>query len=236
MVLAVGAHPDDIDFGAAGTIAKWTGEGARVYYLVCTDGSRGSDDPGMTRKKLAQIRREEQVNAGRVLGIKKIFFLKHADTTLVSDFKLKKDIAQVIKTIKPNILLTMDPSLYYSEKFSFINHSDHRAAALAAMDACFPLSRDRLTFPDHERKGLFPHKTKELWLIGFEKRNQLVDVTKTFEKKLKALSMHKSQFPDFPAVKKKVEETARYFGEGLPAGKQAKGVKYAENFTRIVIS
>src|SRR3989344_2120666 len=139
VVLAVGAHPDDIDFGAGGTIAKWVEEGAKVYYLVCTDGSRGSEDPKMTHKKLAQIRGREQEKAGKVLGIKKIFFLKHADTKLVSDFNLKKNIAKIIKTVKPNILLTMDPSLYYSEKFSFINHSDHRAAALAAMDACFPL-------------------------------------------------------------------------------------------------
>jgi len=229
VVLAVGAHPDDIDFGAGGTIAKWIEQGAYVYYLVCTDGSRGSDDPQMTHDKLAGIRRKEQEQAGKILGIKKIFFLNHIDTQLVSDFKLKKDIAKVIKTVRPNILLTMNPALYYSEMFNFINHSDHRAAASAAMDACFPLSRDRLTFPDHEKQGLRPHKTKELWLIGFEKKDYIVDITKTFDKKLKAIAIHRSQFPDFPPVKKRLEEIAGYFGKG-------KGFKYAENFTVIKIS
>lgn len=226
VVLAVGAHPDDIDFGASGTIAKWVEEGADCYYLICTDGSRGSQDPKMTHKKLAEIRRKEQIAAGKILGLKKIFFLSHTDTQLVSDFSLKKDITKIIKIIKPNILLTMDPTFYYSEKFGFINHTDHRAASLAAMDACFPLSRDRLTFPDHEQEGLSPHNIEELWLIGFEKKKLLVDITGTFNKKIKALSMHRSQFDNFKAIEKRMTDRAKYFGK-------MKGVKFAENFTRI---
>lgn len=227
-VLAVGAHPDDIDFGASGTIARWVEEGADAYYLICTDGSRGSEDPQMTHKRLAQIREKEQLDAAKVLGVKKVFFLNHIDTQLISDFKLKGDIAKIIKTVKPTILLTMDPTFYYSEKFNFINHTDHRAAALAAMDACFPMARDRLTFPDHSDAGLKTHKVEELWMMSFEKKKNLVDITKTFDKKIKALSMHKSQFSDFPAVKKRLTERAKYFGK-------MKGVKYAENFTIIKI-
>ena len=226
IVLAVGAHPDDIDFGASGTIAKWVEEGAECYYLICTDGSRGSSDPKMTHRKLAGIRKKEQLAAGKVLGLKKVFFLNYTDTQLISDFSLKKDIAKIIKIVKPNILLTMDPTFYYSEKFGFVNHTDHRAASSAAMDACFPLSRDRLTFPDHEEKGLFPHKIEELWLVSFEKKKLLVDISRTFNKKIKTLACHRSQFDNFKEIEKRMTDRAKYFGK-------MKNVKFAENFTRI---
>jgi len=226
VVLAVGAHPDDIDFGAAGTIAKWVEEGAECYYLICTDGSRGSSDSKMTHKRLAQIRKKEQAEAGKVLGLKKVYFLDHTDTLLTADYALRRDIAKIIKIVRPNIVVTMDPTFYYSEQFNFINHTDHRAASVATMDACFPLSRDRLTFPDHNKEGLAPHRVEELWMISFEKKKFLVDITKTFNKRIKALSMHKSQFDDFGSIKKRITERAKYFGK-------MKGVKFAENFTRI---
>ena len=224
--MAVGAHPDDIDFGASGTIAKWAEEGANCYYLICTDGSRGSTDPKMTHKKLSRIRKKEQAEAGKVLGLKKIFFLNHTDTQLDSDFTLKKDIAKIIKMIKPSIVVTMDPTFYYSEKFNFINHTDHRSASVATMDACYPLARDRLTFPEHEEEGLSPHHVEEIWFIGFDKTNLLVDITDTFAKKIEAIAMHKSQFDDMKHVIKRVEERARYFGI-------VKSCKYAENFVRV---
>lgn len=126
-------------------------------------------------------------------------------------------------------MLTMDPTFYYSEKFNFINHTDHRAAALAAMDACFPMARDRLTFPDHEEDGLAPHNIEELWLTSFEERKTLIDITKTFDKKIKALAMHKSQFDDFPAIVKRMTGRAEYFAKG-------KSYKFAESFTVIKIS
>ena len=135
VILAVGAHPDDMDFGASGTIAKWVEEGASAYYLILTDGSRGSSDSKMTHKKLAAIRKKEQEGAGRILGLKKIFFLNHTDTQLIADFSLKEEISRVIKTVRPNIVITMDPTFYYSQKSGFVNHTDHRAAALATFVA-----------------------------------------------------------------------------------------------------
>ena len=230
VILAVGAHPDDMEFGASGTIAKWVEEGATAYYLICTDGSRGSSDPKMTHERLVKIRRQEQKEACKVLGVKKAFFLNHTDTQLIADLTLKEEIVRVIRMIRPNIVITMDPMFYYSTNFyggfGFVNHTDHRAAALATMDACFPLSRDRLTFQHLEKEGLKPHKVEELLLVGFEKRDYIVDITKTFSKKIKALSLHKSQFDNFKEIEKRVTKRARMWGKG-------KGYKFAENFIRI---
>lgn len=229
IILAVGAHPDDMDFGTSGSIAKWVSEGATAYYLICTDGSRGSEDPKMTHQRLAEIRKKEQEDAAKVLGVKKVFFLNHTDTQLVCDLTLKEEIVRIIRTVKPNIVITMDPAFYYSTGRGFVNHTDHRAAALATMDAVFPLSRDRLTFPEHEKEGLKPHKVKELLFVSFDKVDYLVDISKTFAKKIKALSLHASQFADFSAVEKRITERARMLGkEG--------GFEFAENFVRIKLA
>ncbi len=226
VILAVGAHPDDMDFGVSGSIAKWVKEGATAYYLICTDGSRGSEDPKMTHKRLAEIRKKEQIDAAKVLGVKKVFFLNHTDTQLVCDLTLKEEIVRIIRTVKPNIVVTMDPTFYFSKDRGFVNHTDHRAAALAAMDAVFPLSRDRLTFPEHEKQGLKPHKVEELLFISFYKKDFIVDISETFDKKIKALAMHASQFADFPAVEKRVRARAKNLG-------RSRGYKFAENFVRI---
>ena len=192
IVLGVGAHPDDLDFGASGTFAKWARSGASCYYLICTNGCKGSNDKNMTEKRLARIRRREQINAGKVLGLKGVFFLDHNDTELVADIGLKKEIVRYIRKLKPDIVVTMDPTIIYS-KMGFINHTDHRAAGQAAIDAVFPLARDRLTFNELEREGLKPHVVRTLYLINFDKADEIVDISKTIETKAKALKCHSSQ-------------------------------------------
>jgi LmbE family N-acetylglucosaminyl deacetylase len=232
VVLAIGAHPDDMDFGASGTLAKLISEGWKAYLIICTDGSRGSDDPTMTHARLAAIRKKEQEASGKTLGIKKIYFLKHADTQLVADLKLKEEIVRIVRTVKPEIVITLDPTFHYSSSFSsnigfsFINHTDHRAAGLASMDAVFPLSRDRLTFLEHEKEGLKPHKASELWLISFDKFNHVVDISKNIDKKIEALSLHKSQFKDFSKAEKMIRERAEKLGK-------SQGYKFAESFIRL---
>lgn len=233
-LLAIGAHPDDIDFGASGTIAKMVEEGWEAYYVICTDGSRGSVDPKMTHKKLSDIRRREQLAAGKVLGLRDVFFLKHPDTQLVPDQKLKEELVRIIRKVRPAIVIGLDPDFYYSlepafgQENHFVNHTDHRASAVATMDAVFPLSRDRLTFPAHEKEGLSPHKVEELWIVnwGAKKPDYLVDVTETIRKKLKALSEHTSQFDDFPAVEKRVLSRATKFAE-------EEEFEFAESFLRL---
>lgn len=238
VILAVGAHPDDTDFGASGTIAKWIEEGAKAYYLICTDGSKGSSDPQMTPQNLISIRKKEQEEAAKRLGVRKVFFLDHKDTELVADLKLKEDIVRVIRTVRPDIVTTMDPTFYFASEIpqygsGFVNHTDHRAASLATMDACFPLARDRLTFPQHLKEGLEPHRVSELWFVNLIKADVLVDITKTIEKKFQAIACHKSQIDDWQALEERFRKRAAYFGKkkSRPAGRQ--GFKYAENFTRV---
>lgn len=232
-ILAVGAHPDDIDFGAAGTIAKWAEEGAAVYYLVCTDGSRGSADPAMTHRKLAAIRKKEQVAAATILGVKEVFFLDFVDTQLVSDLALKERIVWYIRKYRPQIVVTMDPTFFYAVDpsktgKSVINHTDHRAVGLATMDAVFPLARDRLTFPEHEKQGLAPHKVSALYFISMTQKQFVVDITATIEKKLKAIAAHQSQYDDFPTIKERMEKRALQFAK-------EEEFTFAESFVRLTI-
>jgi LmbE family N-acetylglucosaminyl deacetylase len=232
-ILAVGAHPDDIDFGASGTIAKWAAEGADVYYLVCTDGSRGSADPKMTHKELAAIRKKEQVEAALILGVKDVFFLDFVDTQLVSDLALKERIVWYIRKLRPQIVVTLDPTFFYAaDPFgtgrSFVNHTDHRAAGLATMDAVFPLARDRLTFPEHEKQGLEPHKVSQLYFINMTQKQFVIDITETLEQKLKAIAAHVSQYDDFPAIKERMTKRALEFA-------REEEFTFAESFVKLVL-
>lgn len=222
-VLGVAAHPDDLDFGASGTFAKWAEDGAECYYLICTDGRKGSDDPKMTEEKLIRIRKQEQIAAGKVIGLKGVFFLGHHDTELVADLKLKKEIVRYIRKLKPDIVVTMDPTVIYSSR-GFVNHTDHRAAGLAAVDAVYPLARDRLTFKELEKEGLKPHKVKELYLISFDKGEEIFDITDTLDKKIEVLKCHKSQIG--PESFGWVKQMAEIIGK-------KKGYKYAEGFVKL---
>ncbi len=222
-VLGVAAHPDDLDFGASGTFAKWAEEGAECYYLICTNGCKGSDDPKMTESKLIKIRRAEQIAAGKVIGLKGVFFLNHNDTELVSDIGLKREIVRHIRRLRPDAVVTMDPTFVYS-KNGFINHTDHRAAGQATIDAVFPLSRDRLTFRELEKEGLWPHKVKTLYLINFGSGGEIIDISGTIKTKLNALKCHKSQIS--PMVGKWILKRAALAG-------RKKGHKFAESFIKL---
>lgn len=231
IILGVGAHPDDIDFTASGTIAKWVEEGATAYYLICTDGSRGSDDPTMTHEKLVTMRKKEQESAADILGVKKVFFLNHLDTQLTPDDELKEEIVRFIRKLKPTTVITMNPTFFFKADIEpgFINHTDHRAVGLATMDAVFPLARDRLTFHHHEQEGLKSHKVRELLFTNLDTPEYVVDISGTFNKKIAAIQAHKSQFADVGSVLKRTEERAQFFGT-------LKGYKYAENFSKIVLT
>src|SRR3989338_1768938 len=226
-VLAIFAHPDDMDFSSAGTVAKWSAQGAEITYLVCTDGSKGSDDPAMTPKRLAVLREKEQRDAAKILGVKEAIFLGRPDGELVVDLKLKEEIVRVIRRVRPDVVITLDPAFLYSLTRGFINHSDHRAAATAAVDAVFPLARDRLNFPQHEKQGLKPHKTPPLFLVSFDEPTHLEDISKTIYKKIAALKAHKSQVS--PDGLKRMRE------RGGMLGKRGR-MRYAEGFKRIELA
>ncbi len=229
VVLGIGAHADDMDFLAAGTIAKLAAEGAEVYYLIVTDSGKGSADPDITSEKLVQIRQEEQRRAAKILGVKDVIFLDYEDGALEVTMKLKKDIVRCIRQFKPDVVITIDPTMFYNTSLSTINHPDHRACGQAVLDAVFPLARDRLTFPELLLDGLNPHNTKTLLMINPEKQDFIVDISRSFDLKMMAIQAHASQLADVNKALKRFPEQAAALGAPT-------GCKYAEGFMRLDIA
>jgi len=226
VVLGVGAHPDDLDFGFAGSAAAFAQQGAQVYYLIVTDGSKGSADRAAVPEQLTALRRDEQRAAARILGVSDVFFLDYVDGTLQNTLELRRDIARFIRRLKPDVVVTMDPSVLYAVEHGFINHPDHRAAGQATLDAVFPLARDHLSFPELLAEGLEPHQTATVLLVNFTDRNFAVDISKTLPLKLQALAAHISQMLHLQATQAKVTTWAATAGS-------AYGVTHAESFVRI---
>jgi LmbE family N-acetylglucosaminyl deacetylase len=221
--LVVAAHPDDADFGAAGTAYLWTRAGWEFYYLVCTDGSKGSDDATITPAELIERRRQEQRDAARYLGVKDVIFLDHVDGELVGGRALLGDIVRVVREVRPDAVFTHDPEAVIVAD-AFINHSDHRATGLAAIDAVYPAARDRLNFPEQIAAGLEPHKVREVYIWGSERANFEVDITEAFQVKIDALLLHRSQFSGDDFIKRVMERWRN------PDG------RYIESFRRVQMS
>lgn len=230
IILVVAAHPDDPEFGSGGTVAKYISEGATAYYLICTNGARGSREKKIEGKSLSAIRKKEQLEAAKKIGVKEVFFLDHADGGLEADLHLKEEIVLYIRRLKPDILFTHDPTWIYdiNDDFAFINHSDHRETGLAAIDAVYPLARDLSSFPEHIEQGLTPHKVLEIYLFNFSRPNHIVDITDFFETKIQAVLEHKSQIDD-------PKQTREWLSKRLGKIGRQKGYKYAEGFIRLVL-
>jgi len=218
-VLVVAAHPDDPDFGCGGTSALWASQGREVYYCVCTSGDKGSSDPEMTSDKLVKLREAEQRAAAEAIGIKKVFFLRLPDGELAPNLVLRRAIVKAIRTVKPEIVFTHDPTNVYSD--NGINHPDHQAVGHATLNAIYPTARDRLNFPEHEAEGLEPHKVREVYLWGAHEPNVWVDIAPCFDAKVRALTCHKTQISKPEELAKRMRERAvglreRWQGEGEP--------------------
>jgi LmbE family N-acetylglucosaminyl deacetylase len=191
--LVIAAHPDDADFGAAGTAHLWSKNGWEFYYLVCTNGSKGSDDESLTPADLVRLRHEEQREAARLLGVKDVLFLDYEDGELAYGRGLLGDVVRVVRQVQPYAVFTPDPEAVIIRD-SFINHADHRVTGLVAIDAVYPAARDRLNFPEQIAAGLQPHKVSELYIWGSERSNFDVDITDAVGVKVQALLLHKTQF------------------------------------------
>lgn len=228
VVLGVAAHPDDLDFMAAGTMARFAGQGASVYYLVLTDGSAGSDDRSMPRHELVKLRHEEQRAAGIELGVRDVFFGDSRDGMLENTMAVKEQVVRIIRQVKPDIVVSVDPSVLYMPESGMINHPDHRAAGQAALDAVFPLARDHLSFPHLLQDGLEPHKTSTILLSNQRDPNFAIDVSNFLDQKFAAINRHVSQVPDPAAVTKRFTQRAAIIGKQF-------GYDYAEAFLRIDI-
>lgn len=224
-VLVVCAHPDDPDFGAAGTVAFWASQGAKVTYVIVTDGSKGSPEPDMTREKLILLREEEQRKAAEILGVSDIIFLHQPDGEIRNTYELQEMIVRQIRTHKPDVLLTHDPTARIINN-AYLNHLDHREVGDAALDAAFPLSRDRLNFPEHEEEGLESHKVLDIFLFFTNEPNYWVDITTTIDKKIAALKAHKSQIGDPTELEERIRTRARERAEKV-------SFEYAEIFRRV---
>lgn len=218
------AHPDDIEFGVAGTAALWARNGSEITYVVITDGNVGSHEEGMTAEKLAEIRRAEQTAAANVVGATCIFLGYH-DGMLEPTMALRKDLVRLIRRHKPNVVVCGDPTFFYHD--TYINHPDHRAAAQAALEAVFPAAEMFLLFSELAEEGLTPHKTNYVYISNSRNANYYVDISDTLELKLKALRQHTSQLGDWDP-----EERMRSWAAEI--GSKV-GFKYAEGFHRIIL-
>jgi LmbE family N-acetylglucosaminyl deacetylase len=193
--LAVVAHPDDIDFGAAGTIATWVDEGIEVSYLLCTNGDAGGFDPAVPRSEIAGIRQEEQLAAAKEVGVSDVRFLGYPDGQLVPSFELRRDISRVIRQVRPQRLLMQSPEINWERLGA--SHPDHRAAGEATLNAVYPDARNPFTHVELLRdEGLEAWTVHDVWVMAAGQTggaNRWVDVTDTFDRKVAALRRHVSQ-------------------------------------------
>ena len=204
-VLVVTAHPDDCDFGAAGTIAKWTASGIKVSYCICTNGDQGGEDPTVPRDEMPKIRQREQRDAGKAVGVDDITFLNYRDGWLEPTIQLRKDIVRQIRISRPQRMLIQSPDRNWDRLFA--SHPDHMAAGEAAIQAVYPDSRNPFAFEDLLKdEGLEPWRVKEVWVMSTQNPDHYVDITEVFDKKMRALHAHVSQTAHNPDLEKMVRE------------------------------
>jgi LmbE family N-acetylglucosaminyl deacetylase len=208
-LMVISPHPDDCEFGVAGTVARLTKEGKQVVYIICTNGDKGTSDRTLTSEKLAEIREKEQLAAATVLGVKRTVFLRYPDQGLEDCHEFRRALVREIRLYKPFVVATADPYRKY------MWHRDHRICGIVAADAVFPYARDHLAYPELLEEGLEPHKVREMWFWGTEDPNFRQDITGTFEAKLDALACHKSQVGDVPPeMRARMKDFARMNAKG----------------------
>ena len=193
--LVVAAHPDDIEFGCAGTVARWTAEGSRVTYALVTNGAAGSSDPAMTRARLAELREAEQRVAAKVVGVDQVEFLGYEDGLLEATLEVREKIVRLIRRVRPEVVITNDPTARYFDEF-YVNHPDHLAAGEATLAAVIPGSDTHLAYPQLLEEGLEPVALTGVWLMHTEKPNLVVDISDQFDTKVASLACHVTQMPD----------------------------------------
>lgn len=196
--LVIVAHPDDIEFGTAGTVAVWTDAGIEVTYCIVTDGSAGSNDPNVGLAALVEQRRREQIEAAACVGVTDVRFLGYQDGTLQPTIELRRDLTRLIRELRPQRVVIMDPTMviFHSPQFDYINHPDHRAAGEASLYAIFPSAESRPIFPELLAEGLEPHHVEEVWMSLSEPVNRYVDISAVAERKYASLLCHRSQLDE----------------------------------------
>ena len=222
--LMICAHPDDVDFGAAGTVATWTGAGVEVAYCIVTDGDAGGFDPSVPRAEIPAIRRTEQTAAAKAVGVSDVTFLGYPDGRLVATLDLRRDLAREIRRVRPQRVLCPSPERNWQRVFA--SHPDHLAAGEASLAAVYPDARNPFAHPELLVDGYEPWSVPEVWMMAAPQRNRWVDITDVLMRKLDALRNHVSQHTDADG---RLEERMRGWGAivareaGLADGRLAEG-------------
>ncbi len=227
--MVVTPHPDDAEFGAAGMVASWVKQGREVVYVVCSNGDKGSSDPDMTSERLAEIRKREQQEAARVLGVREVVFLGYPDGGLEDTPDFRGALVRLIRKYRPEVVITADPYRKY------LWHRDHRITGRVALDAVFPYARDHLSYPEHKAEGLEPHSVKEVLLWGSEEPDTFIDVSDTFDVKMAALGCHASQVGQYwDIIEERMKDRAQKMGEtqDLPLAEAFRRVEMPQWQTR----
>jgi LmbE family N-acetylglucosaminyl deacetylase len=224
-VLVVTAHPDDVDFGAAGTMATWADAGVTITYCVCTDGQAGGFDPDTPREQMPIIRRDEQRAAAAVVGVQDVRFLGHVDGELEPTRELVRELVRVIRDVRPQRVLLQNPERWWDRIGA--SHPDHMAAGEAAIRAVYPFARNPFAFPELLADGLEPWTVPEVWVMAVPDPSTFVDVTEAFDRKIAAIMAHTSQHPDPDQMQQWVREFMTRNGEraGLPTGRMAESFR-----------
>lgn len=222
-ILVITAHPDDVDFGAAGSVATWTDAGIDVTYCIVTDGDAGGHDRSVSRAEMAATRRVEQTTAAKHVGVNDLVFLGYPDGRLESTLDLRRDLTRVIRQVRPQRVLSPSPDRNYQRIYA--SHPDHLAAGEAALCAVYPDARNPFAHPELIDEDLEPWTVPEVWLMAAAQGDQFVDITEQIDRKLDALRSHVSQHTD-PG---RLDELIRTWGAsiaqaaGMPAGRVAEG-------------
>lgn len=214
--MVIAGHPDDADFGPAGTAARWIDAGSTGWLVCCTSGDAGGEDPDMDPLDLAVVREREQRDAAAIVGYAGVSFLHMPDGALVNDLALREHLVREIRTFRPDAVLATDPTVLFY-RFGGINHTDHREAGLAAVDAVYPAARNPMAFPGLARSGLAAHAVRRLYLFWPNEPNVRVDVGATIDRKIAALRAHASQIREPDRLEARIRAWAAEEGEPIGA-------------------
>jgi LmbE family N-acetylglucosaminyl deacetylase len=224
--MSIVAHPDDIEFSCAGTMARWARAGARISYVLCTSGDVGIDEPGMTRERAAQIREAEQSEAARIAGAAEVIFLREPDGMLEATMDLRRRIVREIRRFRPEVVVTGDPTIVWAGN-DYINHPDHRAAATAALDAVFPAAGQPNLFQEFEAEGIYAFKPRKVYVTSWDHADIFVNIEETIDLKVEALRAHKSQMKEWDP-----SESVKRWASDRARGKE---MAYAEGYRQVTL-
>jgi LmbE family N-acetylglucosaminyl deacetylase len=214
--MVIAAHPDDAEFGPAATAALWIAQGSTGWLVCCTSGDQGGEDFDADPLQLALSREDEQRAAAAIVGYAGVSFLNQPDGALANDLALRELLVREIRTFKPDAILATDPeTLFYGD--GGVNHTDHRAAGMAAVDAAYPAARNPMAFPWLARDGLAAHRVRRLYLFWSNAATVRVDVTTTVDRKIQALRAHKSQITDPATLEDRIRQWAAEEGQAIGA-------------------